>query len=130
MINTNELRQGNLIFFRKRNTGNDVIKKVIAIQSQFIEIQIGRTYENKFLDEVFPVPVTEDWLLNLGFIKHVLGYKKNKVLIHYSIKLKDHFFFSYSITYVNIHHIHQLQNLYFALTGEELKIKKNEEEEV
>jgi hypothetical protein len=72
-----------------------------------------------------PIPITEEWLLKLGFQKtmswtYVKDLVGNLKLVYYlgekgwSIGFK-----SYS-DFPNLKHVHQLQNLYFALTGEEL----------
>ncbi len=73
-----------------------------------------------------PIPLTEEWLLKFGF-------KLNFNLIHEKKDIRieriDGFFY-YTWHYnrrcygqIKLKHVHQLQNLYFALTGEELKIK-------
>ncbi len=64
-----------------------------------------------------PIPLTEEWLLKLGA-------KKDKIdntyyLSELEIMLPN--FFRYKTSMIRrIEHVHQLQNLYFALTGEEL----------
>jgi hypothetical protein len=70
-----------------------------------------------------PIPLTEEWLLNFGFIKNSTswtnwqkptGVKEIRVSIH-----NKYLFYNGRM----IEFIHQLQNLYFALTGEELTTK-------
>ena len=72
------------------------------------------------------IPLTEEWLLKFGFEKsmswtYVIELKGNLKLVYYlgekgwSIGFKSYSDFS------NLEYVHQLQNLYFALTGEELK---------
>lgn len=72
-----------------------------------------------------PIPLTEEWLLRLGFEKHSLNpYWFNKGIICISIVHKveliswDRQIFKLDI---EINHVHQLQNLYFALTNTELE---------
>ena len=68
------------------------------------------------LKNIKPIPLTEEWLVKFGFKKGVKGwfktldknYKFNLYLYHDS-KYKS---------------VHQLQNLYFALTNEELTFKE------
>ncbi len=83
-----------------------------------------------------PIPLTEEWLLKLGFNK---DYKKGYIGIdvHNSdFVLTEPFvigewqsYYTFQFTAGNIpkftklEFLHQLQNLYFALTGEELNIK-------
>jgi hypothetical protein len=77
-------------------------------------------------NEFKPIPLTEEWLLKFGFEKsmswtYVIELKGNLKLVYYlgekgwSIGFKSYSDFS------NLEYVHQLQNLYFALTGEELK---------
>lgn len=71
-----------------------------------------------------PVLLTEEWLLKFGFEKdddndlylHCGDFGLNCDGVKWSIG-QNHDSFSL----INIEHVHQLQNLYFALTGEELK---------
>lgn len=70
-----------------------------------------------------PMPITEEWLVRLGFKSEYtkvitnLGeleiIHSNGIIVFYLNKIE-----------FNIKHIHSLQNLYFALTNEELTIIK------
>lgn len=93
-----------------------------------------------------PIPLTEEWLLKFGFDKDLFvvddeNQKTSDVV--YRIDKDKFVTFSMSAPKGNIwfpmlknkdggnwllygiKHVHQLQNLYFALTGEELTIKEN-----
>lgn len=74
------------------------------------------------VSKILPIPLTEEWILRMGF--------DNK---HCSVNFKTFYNdgFDYRIELYSdgkclfdelreIQHVHQLQNLYFALTGEEL----------
>jgi hypothetical protein len=67
-----------------------------------------------------PIPLTEDLLLKFRFepLFSGAGYYKNHVEIGH-----NHNGFYIIASGHKIEYIHQLQNLYFALTGEELKLK-------
>jgi hypothetical protein len=80
------------------------------------------------------IPLTEEWLEKLGFFDKYKSvhtrWSKNGFSIQQasdeddeggSIPVKQEF--SYEFKY-DIKYVHQLQNLYFALTGEELVIKQ------
>ncbi len=79
-------------------------------------------------DRFEPIPLTEEWLLKFGFINDIDEDWRNDILrLNADWNNEEGWFF-----YVNynglrpsehIKHVHQLQNLYFALTGEELIIK-------
>ena len=76
-----------------------------------------------------PIPLTEDILLKCGLVKDEWEYTFpfNNGSTAYSIQYYgDKLGFSYSGELTKetwITSLHQLQNLYFALTGEELTIK-------
>ena len=72
-----------------------------------------------------PIPLTEEWLFKFGFDnkfnkgkiniipKGRLGYKNGRT-----------YFNSWTILEKQPDYVHELQNLYFALTGEELTLNK------
>lgn len=83
-----------------------------------------------------PIELTEEWLLKFGFekkqireeLKNKLGdyaYSLNNVPFFTLIQDNDGFMLSKFETYlITVKNVHQLQNLTFALTGEELTIKE------
>ncbi len=84
-----------------------------------------------------PIPLTEDWLLKFGFEQsewmtsaHYLFDTKDNITIEINGNNKQGYSWSYAYqdappawADVELKHIHQLQNLVYALTGEELEIK-------
>ena len=70
--------------------------------------------------DTFPIPLTEEWLIKFGFD----GQDYNLFTIELSrnqfMMLKDEWL---NVISNNCKYVHQLQNLYFAITGEELTIK-------
>ena len=73
--------------------------------------------------ELTPIPLTEQWLLRCGFERT----ENHNIFLHpvnrfFSIILIDGSYFYY-VLHVEIKHVHEVQNLYYALTGEELKLK-------
>ena len=90
-----------------------------------------------FEDDVFtPIPLTEEWLLKFGFNKE---YKKGYIgidvfnsdfVLTEPLKMGEwqtNYTFQFETGSVpkfkEIKYVHQLQNIYFALTGEELILK-------
>ena len=80
-----------------------------------------------------PIPLTEEWLIRFGFKSMpskamTVSFDKNKL----QIVLAGNFMYKEGRTYFNSwcindwqpEYVHQLQNLYFALTGEELTTHK------
>jgi hypothetical protein len=97
-------------------------------------LEIGINYPTAIVDleRLSGIPLTKEWLLNLGFNKDVDGsFMKNDISIFLDKRFKTNLFlqenqdnfkwFSYEC---KIKYVHQLQNLYFALTGDELTITK------
>jgi len=92
---------------------------------------------NRSYNTIKPIPLTEEWLVKFGFYKRYGSYIWIKILAgddtDYPITLQ----FTNNHTAMQIcrsgigtqcapcSYVHQLQNLYFALTGEELTIKRN-----
>lgn len=81
------------------------------------------------------IPLTEEWLVKFGFVENkdnlygknwlspTYGYGK-KIRILPCVN-KINYLWQYSdYNSITIKYVHQLQNLYFELTGEELTIKK------
>lgn len=81
----------------------------------------------EYVNELKPVALTEKWLLGFGFKQNqwfsMRTYKKGNFEI---IGCKDeNMIFNVFVTRqdkVKLTSVHQLQNLYFALTGEELTL--------
>lgn len=81
---------------------------------------------------LFGIPLTEEWLLKLG--AKYINYKENqdyyqiptKLLpLNITPRLKNKVDFGFGfLRYCE--YVHQLQNLYFTLTGEELTIKPDQ----
>ena len=72
---------------------------------------------------VKPIPLTEQWLLDFGFIKidkdfYNLG--EFKILHHINENFKWTLIYKGITLINNIKHVHRLQNLYFALNDNEL----------
>src|SRR5690606_23175982 len=137
MIDVKELRVGNLVLgYYAYNDENDQeqeitsVCRVLSIDSVgaheyplWVE-SIGKANDVEEYDGFVAIPLTEDWLLRFGF-----------ELSGRSLKIKNfgRFIFTelgcsfYPAGYlktglkVDMQYVHQLQNLYFALTGKELE---------
>ncbi len=80
-------------------------------------------------DKAEPIPLTEEWLIKFGFKKRLddqySDFKKVCVgILSDSFYVGVHFGYEYYEYITKVKYVHQLQNLYFALTGEELILKK------
>ena len=117
-LSKNELRIGNLIF----QSG-----QITTIENISRSINDWERVNNKRLFDCAPIPITEEWLLRFGFTKHSTNpfwFRKKQICISLvgAIEL-----ISWDMQVFKIdskaEYIHELQNLYFALTGEELTLK-------
>jgi hypothetical protein len=88
-----------------------------------LQMSVDEDYMNLHV----PIPLTEEILLKCGFEKPKFSYDFGKLSIVlrgvHGYKNGRTYFNSWCIIEKQIEYIHQLQNLYFALTGEELKIE-------
>ncbi len=79
------------------------------------------SYDDKPMYE--PIPLTEDYLLRLGFEKH---NDKGDYWDFEGFKLwmsdETNFYHINSELLINFDFVHQLQNFYYAICGEELKL--------
>lgn len=136
-MKANELRIGNLFKYSDnaiiKPEKRGVISSIIADDISFL----AHSYNENLIE---PITLTEEWLLSFGFDKITEltdGYNKGMPIEKY---LYDKFYilntdllnpnFGIGLHYIwdgislEIKYVHQLQNLYFALTGEELTLKQ------
>jgi hypothetical protein len=128
MIQANELRVGNLI---KSPYGFSKIDEV-GLKDGNGYVKLKNKNMGYYLDVCSPIQLTDEILLKCGFKKgdeYYLSpsdYSTEGFVEMMCFDLKECEFIIdrsvYSGFSVSIKHLHQLQNLYFALTGEELQI--------
>lgn len=91
---------------------------------------MGELFEYGQEDDYDPIPLTEKWLGSFGFEKDNETYswgilvplEKCDFMFQIEVFANDPSFYYLSKCH-EIKYVHQLQNLYFALTGKELEIK-------
>ena len=110
-MNAKELRIGN---YGKEITHST--NRVVGVKKHhFEDIERGEI-------DLFPIPLTEEWLVKFGFEK-LEGWDD---MFYFQIgyfQIYEYNVSGYEYDGFDIKHVHQLQNLYFALTNEELKLK-------
>lgn len=89
------------------------------------------------INSIQPIPLTEEWLLNFGFnyrnehrgegcIMDLKGEKYKSASVAIPYKSQEGRLIYMTVWSAPINYVHQLQNLYYAITGEELKIQGKE----
>ena len=122
-MKANELRIGNYINYEQ--TTHVVIGfDLYGIISYWLNGDDKLDHYRTKIDEVKPIPLTEEWLLKFGFVlhdddnfwfyKHGLDFCVTKDKGSFFVWIMDGDF-------VEIISVHQLQNLYFALIRKELE---------
>ena len=146
-MNATELRIGNLVNVIERNAEvhlpGSTVYKVQEIGFDCLLCEIDKNPLTQTTLPVFaarnlsPISLTEDWLLKFGFQIHenghsiIAGFGSNPVTNYdYLVMIKKYTgmdeedIWFYRNKYHKLHYVHQLQNLFFALTKKELKIKE------
>jgi hypothetical protein len=117
-MKANDLRIGNLVYVSDNET-NIIFKEITPINIHNLMHLTG--WDKSPIDIEFePIQLTEEWLLKFGFEKNgtiAILYTLNNVDVW---ELNGGFA---NILDLPIQYVHQLQNLYFALTNQELTIK-------
>lgn len=131
-----ELRIGNLVCYNdKVVTVKEITKHNIGYHTEPYEMRMNYAR----LREIEPIPITEEWLAKIGFIlpEHKEFYvmccingKDNSIRLTRYFNLWNAEIFASHPEVVMLEHIikglrfvHQLQNAYYLLTGNELEIK-------
>lgn len=127
MIDPKELRIGNLVQ-RPKKLRNEVLDGGLIYYG--INVIMLRDCEHYGKDWAFePIPLNEKWFFRFGFTKHhadfgdkIIMFKKSKsgwIWMLYPKELGS----AEENRSQPLKYVHQLQNLYYAITGKELKIK-------
>lgn len=128
-LQTKDLRLNNLLEV------DGVIIQVGKIEEKHITWNLSKNDKlrvwNPFLsindERIKPIPLTEEWIVKFGFKKidhHRFKIQPSQYDWFYTYSIHDNAFRFYvedTILCLNtIFYVHQLQNLYFALNGEDL----------
>lgn len=121
-MKTNELRIGNWILY------NDLYCKIIGIYKEdnevIIEYYNGET-DYRFIDYIEPIELTEEVLLKIGFNKErdIKTLNEEVFVWHNGIIEYQCGDCNYDAVICQCKYLHQLQNAYYLLTGQELNIE-------
>jgi hypothetical protein len=124
MIKANELRIGNWVFHP--------IGKEFKVGPENIQA----VFDKSDCEETLGIPLTEDWLLKCGATKHIIN---NKDVCYMNTDNRPNFIakpngnsFIFRINKnlqstntceIELSYVHELQNIYFLIKGEELEFK-------
>ena len=121
-----DFRIGNLVSYDNRVFEIDTLSEEMPTLNT-IEFGIGVVGWK----DIKPIKLTEQWLIDFGFSKstavdnlYVIQIEAGVLdlmpsdIIGYHVYIEDNWI-------CRIEYVHQLQNLYFALTGKELELKNN-----
>jgi hypothetical protein len=111
----NELRLGNLLQI------DHLQGAILTLKERTCEIISGNVVINCEYDDIVPIPLTEEWLLNFGFgIKEDGNFWNEYLCIH---NYDNELYLNFNKRKIWINYVHELQNLNFSLTGTELTTK-------
>lgn len=135
-MNAGELRIGNYIY----DHNNEARQVAYVGDTIGLHNDIGGTQKyqhnpifSRDINELKPIPLSEEWLLKFGFAvddaygvfiymnKH--DHDTDKISFRNSEGFVCYHVMQYRSLCKHIKYVHQLQNLFYSLTGEELKIK-------
>jgi hypothetical protein len=119
-MKANELRIGNLV-----DLGNRIAKVIEINHLICVVVDLEETQDTiEDYERVKGIPLTEEWLLKFGFtdeddyLELQIHESLSIIYVGYLALIIDGVIIQVNNT--NSDKVHQLQNLYFALTGEEL----------
>jgi hypothetical protein len=123
-MTANELRIGNWIYNSKGGPSKiNEIKRHPSGERDFAHIVTfqGLGSFGGYVEDFRPIPLTPEILEKCGWEEYAIGYYRlDEFYIYYDNSgLNVYRFRDYPVT---VKYLHQLQNLYFALTGTELNI--------
>jgi len=128
-LKANECRYGNFIIGTYESEDDNLVHETICEFKFYDCYNNYYNVESKERIEEFtgfkPIPLTEEWLLKFGFEKIGRNFTtKDNFVIWLSLSSETYQFRLHGYGKdIEIKFVHQLQNLYYALTNEELKLK-------
>lgn len=107
-----ELRIGNYVY---RQSDKMIVNRNSVYQIEVVTRQTQSKYD--------PIPLTEQWLINFGFEHREFSFDKGSFFLMKRTGKQGYLYQSHKNRF-QVKYVHQLQNLYFANTQEELTHQK------
>ena len=137
MIDVHEIRIGNFLSFDFPN-GSKLQYRSEHINNDFDGFKFCPTINAITLERISGIPISDSWLLKLGFRKIDRKFRHNWIIKchrsenYYSIQFSENKYWLSNSEYdawcyviKDMEYVHQLQNLYFDLTGEEFIVNED-----
>ncbi len=125
MIKATEFRIGNLIHYQIKETKGWNVVAVNASDFPFLQL----AEKNDSIEVHYkPIPLTMELLEEVGFKRPVINgepipfYKTSRYTIFEIFPTVFEFTIDRAILFKKMEYLHQLQNVYYFLVGEELKV--------
>ena len=127
-MKASELRIGNLVSSKNADafTVTGIKDRNIYVEGYSTEYGHDIAISLLRINQAFPIELTPEWLERMGFEKAFNGYWDDKDEFRIYEDGEGILYLGERIPCNRIKYIHQLQNLYFALTGLEIEIKQLE----
>lgn len=122
MIDIRELRIGNYVYLQNSKTPYKITEigysEIEHPRYEVSGISSGAVFRT-YVENLNPIPLTEELLLKCGFEKHKWG-----IITYYNplLELDADFHLKSVDCNIQVKYLHKLQNLYFDLTGQELEV--------
>ena len=127
-MNEIELRIGNIVMY-----DGDIVKVIGIKQTGLLcEVWLEDIYDSVDIEELKPIKLIEDILLKCGFELIYDGYYTRELYLIQDTRFdflinKQNFELSELVYigdtyYRNVRYLHELQNLYYAITKQELEV--------
>ena len=134
-----ELRVGNWVNYTAHDLNDEgqvySIEQHGNLGNYVISIDVGSSRYTFTTEQINPTPLTEDWLKKFGFVyeRGFWQHTRDKLFCNDSYYNDKGIYFYLGLwNDINatplryLKYVHELQNLYFALIGEELTIKEHD----
>lgn len=124
MVKSNELRLGN---FLTHKGDKNIIMQVVAVEMTMVHLLSNEmNCISCYYKDVDKIPLTEERLKNFGYVEKHQGVWINSVVVIMKNEIgKFEYLPSPFMPLKTIDFVHELQNLHFALTGDELTPKQS-----